>query len=166
MTQIKKQLTVLEKFSDLCTKWVGSSTSLAVHTLLFLLAFMLGIFGVAWNTVLLVLTTVVSLEAIYLSILIQISVNRNTKSLEVVEENVDEIQEDIDEIQEDVDEIQEDIGEIQEDVDEISEDVDETPKEVVVETKLNTELMLKNIEQSLTKIMEDVSRMRNNTPTQ
>ncbi len=78
-----------------------------------------------FDRMLLILTTVVSLEAIYLSIFIQMTINYTTRSIEVVEQNIDEIQEDIDEIQEDVDEIQEDVDEIQEDVDEIQEDIDE-----------------------------------------
>jgi peptidoglycan hydrolase CwlO-like protein len=83
-------------------------------------------FGVHIDTVLLVLTTAVSLEAIYLAIFIQMSVNENTESLEEVEEDIDEIQHDVDEIQHDVDEIQHDVDEIQEDVDEIQGDVERT----------------------------------------
>lgn len=91
------------------TRWIGSLASVAVHTAVFLFAFLLGIFHVAaWDTVLLMLTTVVSLEAIYLAIFIQISINQNTESLREVEEDVDEIQKDIDAIEQDVDEIQED----------------------------------------------------------
>jgi len=63
------------------------------------------------DQILLVLTTVLSLEAIYLAIFIQMTVNKNTKSLRIVEKDIDEIQEDIDEIQEDVEEIQEDVEE-------------------------------------------------------
>jgi len=66
-----------------------------------------------WDTILLVLTTAVSLEAIYLSIFIQMSINKSHRSLEEIGDDIDEIQEDVDEIQEDVDEIQEDIDEIQ-----------------------------------------------------
>lgn len=51
------------------------------------------------------LTTIVSLEAIYLAIFIQMTVNRNTEELQEVGQDIDEIQEDIDEIQEDVDDI-------------------------------------------------------------
>ena len=159
----KKHLSSLERFSDRCTTWVGSSTSLVVHTIIFTIAFVLGFIGVPWNTILLVLTTVVSLEAIYLAILIQISVNRNTRSLEVVEENVDEIQEDIDEIQEDVDEIQEDMGEIQEDIGEIQEEVDEISEDVSEETNPNTEILLKNIEESLSKLAEEIKVLKNSS---
>lgn len=51
-----------------------------------------------------ILTTAVSLEAIYLAIFIQMTVNRTTESLAGVEEDIDDIQEDIDDIQEDVSE--------------------------------------------------------------
>jgi biopolymer transport protein ExbB/TolQ len=103
----KKELSQLEKFSERCTSWVGSPTSLVVHTIVFLSFFIIGYIQNAWGSIMLILTTIVSLEAIYLAILIQISVNRNTRSLEEVEEDVGEIQEDIDEIQEDIDEIHE-----------------------------------------------------------
>lgn len=98
------------------TGWIGSPASLVLHTILFVLAFGLGLFDIAgWDMVLLLLTTAVSLEAIYLAIFIQMTVNKHTDSLREVEEDIDEIQEDVDEIQEDVDEIQEDVEDIQED---------------------------------------------------
>jgi peptidoglycan hydrolase CwlO-like protein len=100
------------------TNWIGSKSSVIVHTVIFLLAFCLPFFGVKLDTVLLVLTTLVSLEAIYLAIFIQISVNENTQSLHEVEEDIEEIQHDVDEIQEDVDEIQEDVEDIQIDAEE------------------------------------------------
>lgn len=113
------------------TAWVGSVPSLLVHTVFFLSAFLFGVLGVAtWELVLLILTTVVSLEAIYLAIFIQMTVNRNTESLREVEEDVDEIQGDIDEIQEDVEDIGEDIEGLEKDVDEIQENIDEIQEDV------------------------------------
>lgn len=103
-------------------KRIGSIESIIIHSLFFILFAVLGISGVDWNALLLVLTTIVSLEAIYLAIFIQMTVNQNTESLAEVEEDIDEIQKDIDDIQEDVDEIQENVDEIQEDVDDIAED--------------------------------------------
>lgn len=99
----------IDKLAGKSTKWIGSVQSLIFHTLVFAAAFLAGFLGIDWNRVLLVLTTVVSLEAIYLAIFIQMTVNKNTRSLKKVEADIDEIQEDIDEIQEDVDEIQEDV---------------------------------------------------------
>lgn len=97
------------------TDWIGSSSSIVLHTIFFIGIFALKFFGFNVNDILLILTTAVSLEAIYLSIFIQMTVNRNTQSLSEVEENIDEIQEDFDVLEKDIDEIQEDIDEIQED---------------------------------------------------
>lgn len=90
----------LEKISFKLTEWVGTPISLIIHTLLFAGVFALRYFGVTADYILLVLTTVVSLEAIYLSIFIQMTVNRNTESLEEVEENIEDIQEDVTEEEE------------------------------------------------------------------
>ncbi len=128
-----KQVRPESKFERLAigfTNWVGSISSLVAHTLLFALCFIAVFFGVPFEQMLLVLTTVVSLEAIYLAIFIQMTVNRNTQSLEEVEEDIDEIQKDIDEVQEDVGEIAEDVEEVQKDVDEIQADIDEVQKDV------------------------------------
>lgn len=125
-----KDFSLLERFSIRATRWIGSVQSLVVHTILFVVSFVLVLTGIELDKVLLVLTTIVSLEAIYLSIFIQMSVNRQTRRLHAVSKDIDEIQEDIDEIQEDVDEIQGDINEIQEDVDEIQEDVEEIQEDV------------------------------------
>jgi len=102
-------LSKIDLLAEKSTKWIGSVQSLVFHTLAFIITFLAGFFGISWNKILLVLTTVVSLEAIYLAIFIQMTVNKNTQSLKEVEVDIDEIQEDIDEIQEDVDEIQEDV---------------------------------------------------------
>lgn len=119
-----------DNVSKKATTWIGSNQSLLVHSIVFATAFSLPFFGIAWDTVLLVLTTIVSLEAIYLAIFIQMTVNKNTADIEVIQEDVDEIQEDVEEIQEDVEEIEKDVDEIQKDVDEIQEDVDEIQEDV------------------------------------
>lgn len=120
------QKTVVEKI----IAGVGSVPSLIVHTLAFTGCFVVSLVGLAeWSTMLLVLTTIVSLEAIYLAIFIQMSVNRQAVELAEVSEDVEDIQEDIEEISQDVDEIQKDVDEIQEDVEEINED--ETEEESV-----------------------------------
>lgn len=125
----KKHMQSLEQKADTATKWIGSTTSLIVHTAVFIAAFTLPFFGIPTDRVLLVLTTAVSLEAIYLAIFIQITVNKNTKDIEEIQEGVEDIQEDIEEISEDVDEIQKDVDEIQEDVDEIQEDIEDIEEE-------------------------------------
>lgn len=131
------QLSPLEKISLRATRWVGSIQSLIVHTILFVSAFLLAIIGVPLDRVLLVLTTIVSLEAIYLSIFIQMSVNRSerrikhvSREIQEISEDVEGIEKDIDEIQKDVEEISEDVGEIQEDVEGIEKDIDEIQADV------------------------------------
>lgn len=84
----------LEKASFKLTEWIGTPVSLIIHTLFFAGVFALRYFGVTTDYILLALTTAVSLEAIYLSIFIQMTVNRNTESLEEVEEDIEDIQED------------------------------------------------------------------------
>lgn len=88
------KLVALEKISIKLTDWVGTPVSLIIHTLFFVGIFALRYFGVTTDYILLVLTTAVSLEAIYLSIFIQMTVNRATESLEEVEEDIEGIQED------------------------------------------------------------------------
>lgn len=114
----------IERIALRATRWVGSPQSLIVHTLLFVGAFVITWLGIPLDRVLLVLTTIVSLEAIYLSIFIQMSVNRSERRLHAVSRDIDEIQEDIEEISEDVGEIQEDVEQIEKDIDEIQEDIE------------------------------------------
>lgn len=98
----------LQKTALSVTRWVGSPASIVVHTVVFAASF-----AAVWlellpfDRMLLVLTTIVSLEAIYLAIFIQMTINVQSEALEEVEQDIDEIQEDIDEIQEDVEEIHE-----------------------------------------------------------
>lgn len=119
------------------TASVGSVPSLILHTLAFIGFFLAALSGaIGWDLMLLALTTIVSLEAIYLAIFIQMTVNRQAVELAEVSEDVEGIQEDIEEItqdvgeiQKDVDEIQEDVGEIQEDVEGISDETEESSHE-------------------------------------
>ena len=118
------------------TRSLGSIESLGVHTALFLICFASVLFGASFDRVLLVLTTVLSLEAIYLAIFIQMSVNQNTLQLREVEREIEEISEDLEEISDDIEGIEKDIEEIQEDVEEISDDLEEmTDHEKAVEKK-------------------------------
>jgi len=138
------------------TRWVGSVQSIIIHTLIFISSFAAVWTGVvSFDRMLLVLTTIVSLEAIYLAIFIQMTINVQQQSLEVVEQNIDEIQEDIDEIQEDVDEIQEDVEEMQEDVEEIVEDTHEDEVRDVREEKT-----LKEMHEALMQLMRDVEKLQ------
>jgi uncharacterized protein YoxC len=152
------------------TGWVGSPQSIVVHTVAFVASFTAVALGfLTFDRMLLVLTTIVSLEAIYLSIFIQMTINVTTKSLEEVEQNIDEIQEDVGEIQEDIDEMQEDVEEIQEDVDEIQGDVDELQEDVEEMSEEDKEeeargvaegKTLEQIHAGLQKLMQDVEKLQ------
>ena len=98
----------LEMISEKLTGWIGTPASIVIHTIFFIGIFTLKLFGCGVDQILLILTTAVSLEAIYLSIFIQMSVNKTKISLESVEKDIDEIQEDVDDIQEDVEDLNED----------------------------------------------------------
>lgn len=119
----------MENFSRKLIRWIGSLQSIVVHTIFFAGMLGLRLFGVASSDVLLILTTVVSLEAIYLSIFIQMTVNQHAEELEEVSEDIEEIQKDVDEIQEDVGEIQENVEDIQEEI--IEEDDTETKQKTI-----------------------------------
>jgi len=117
----------------------------------------------------LTLTTFVSLEAIYFSIFIQMTVNRATESIEEVGEDVEEIQEDVEEISEDVEEISEDVEEVQEEVKEIGEDVEEISKDVdkiqedaVLDDQIDEKQnqALGNIEVQLQKLLKDIEALK------
>ena len=86
-----------ENFSDKVARWIGSTWSIVIHTFFFVGIFALNLVGVSSSDILLILTTAVSLEAIYLAIFIQMTVNQNAEDLEDLEEDLDEIQEELDE---------------------------------------------------------------------
>ncbi len=145
------------------TRWVGSISSLMVHTAFFGACFAAVVLGfLAFEQMLLILTTIVSLEAIYLAIFIQMTINMQAESLKEVSEDVEEIQEDIDEIQEDVEEIQEDVDELQEDVEDISEDVEDMSEEdqkKLASHEVRTET-LAAIHADLKRLMADVEKLK------
>lgn len=122
----EKKIQFLEKITDWVMWWIGSIPSLIAHSVVFLCAFLLPVFDiVSVDKMLLVLTTVLSLEAIYLAIFIQMSVNRSQEHIEDIREDIEEIQDDIEEISEDIEEISEDIEEISVDIDDIQEDIED-----------------------------------------
>lgn len=152
----KKPRRKLEEYALTITGWVGSLQSIIIHTFAFFVSFLLVALGILpFDRMLLVLTTVVSLEAIYLSIFIQMTINYTTQTIEEVEQNIDEIQEDIDEIQEDVDEIQKDVDEIQEDVEEMSDEEKEDDAR-----KHAQKMTLEEIQMGLRKLMSDIEKLQ------
>lgn len=137
-------MTRLEHLAFTAPSHIGSVPSLLIHTVFFVGIFALQFWGFTFDQIMLILTTVVSLEAIYLAIFIQMTVNRHAEQIEEVSEDVvelsedveelgediEDISEDVDEIVKDIDTIQEDVKEISEDVEEISEDVEELGEEI------------------------------------
>lgn len=147
-----KGLNRLEELSFQITNYIGTPMSVIVHTVIFGSFFSLVFFGISINLVLLILTTVLSVEAIYLALFIQITVNRNTKSLEEVEEDIEEIQEDVEGLEDDVEEISEEIEDIQ------AEDVKADMQEA------EAKITLKNIEDDLEKLVSDIGSLKSNLP--
>ena len=136
-------------FSEKITHWIGSTKSIIIHTIFFVGIFSLYFFNFSSSDILLILTTVVSLEAIYLAIFIQITINRHSEDLVEVSEDIEELQEDVGEIQEDVDEIQKDVEEISED-----------EKEEKIE-KEKEEKKFKHIEETLQSLLNEISELKN-----
>lgn len=164
-----KELSPIEKRARSITNWVGSPQSIIIHTLIFFGAFFLAFLGlIPFDRMLLVLTTMVSLEAIYLAIFIQMTINHQSEVIAEVEQGLDEIQEDVDEIQEDIEGIQEDVEEIgedleeiQEDVDEIGEDFDEMSEDKVEERrKREQKQTLENIYETIKKLAGDIAELK------
>ncbi len=149
----------IENASDKMTKWIGSTNSLFLHTVFFIIMLGLAVYGMDFDKVMLILTTIVSLEAIYLAIFIQMTVNKHTEDLEEVSEDIGEIQEDVEEIQKDVDEIQEDVDEIQKDVDEIQEDVEEIEEDSDTEDEKQKKIFEK-IEGNLQDLLKEIAELK------
>jgi hypothetical protein len=101
------------------TQWVGTPSSIFLHTIFFTIMIVW-----AWldtnnaERLLLILTTVVSLEAIYLGIFVQMTVNFQGRQLNEVKVAMEEVQESVEEVQESVDEVQETVVDIQEEAQE------------------------------------------------
>ena len=87
-------------FSIQITNWLGTPISIWVHTIIFIGILALKIWDYEWSNILLILTTLLSLEAIYLALFIQMTVNRHQERLEDVEEDVEDILEDTSELTE------------------------------------------------------------------
>ncbi|MDD5083849.1 MAG: hypothetical protein PHT88_02830 [Candidatus Moranbacteria bacterium] len=162
---ISRQEGFFERLAFRAAKNLGSAWSLLIHTVLFV-----GIFSLRWaglnvEQILLILTTIVSLEAIYMSIFIQMTVNRHSEGLSAVQEDIEDIQEDVEEISEDIEGIQEEVKEIGEDVDEISEDIEDISDEIVEDEEDKhhhdvTNSKLEKIEETLHRLLSDIEGLK------
>jgi uncharacterized membrane protein len=145
----------IERAAHAATRGVGSPASIVLHSLFFVGIFALELVGFAFDQVLLILTTAVSLEAIYLAIFIQMSVNRQAETLAEVSEDVEDISEDVEEISKDIDEIQEDVEDISEDIDEIQEDVEDLEEEDAADL-----VRIEKIEAALAELLAEVRTLK------
>jgi vacuolar-type H+-ATPase subunit I/STV1 len=103
---------------DLLIKSVGTTKSLILHSWFFVIMLCLPFFGVNPSLSLLILTTVVSLEAIYLNIFIQMGVNRHADEQKETKEVLTSLEETIDDVQETIEDVQETVEDVQETIDE------------------------------------------------
>ncbi|MEI9966568.1 MAG: hypothetical protein WDN67_02895 [Candidatus Moraniibacteriota bacterium] len=134
------------------TRQVGSLWSIALHTVFFVGIFALSFAGFSLDQILLILTTAVSLEAIYLAIFIQMSVNRQAVQIAEVSEEVEEISEDVEEISKDIDEIQEE-------VEDLGEEIERDDQEDAKEHADNVERIAK-IEDMLGQLLGEVKNLK------
>lgn len=123
----------LDTITEIITQWIGTTSSIMIHTIFFIGIFSLLFFGWSLDQILLVLTTVVSLEAIYLALFIQMTVNKANENIEDVEESIEDVEKDIDDIQA------------------------EDKEDEVLEKQVST--TLKNIEIQLQKLQKDIDQL-------
>ena len=150
--QQPKTVPVIESLSVNLTRSIGTPISVLVHTVFFIGIFILIKFGMTFDQVMLILTTVVSLEAIYLAIFIQMTINRQEAKLHEVREEIEEISEDIEDIQEDVEELGEDFEEFSDDLEE------DDKKEEAYRSERNRNLQ--KMEATLQSIIAEIEKMK------
>lgn len=143
----------IEKTALAITRWIGSPLSIVLHTILFVTIITLLVRKTfPFDVVILIFNSALSLEAIYLALFIQMTVNFQAESIE--------------EVAEDVEEMQEDIGELQEDVEEITEEEESEHAAEVAELlrKLDQKNTLSTIQADLKKLMDDITKLQQRQP--
>ena len=68
----------IDRFAEKLTWWLGTIPAILIHTFLFGFILCNSYFGQSISDRLLVLTTIVSIEAIYQSLFIQMTINKNS----------------------------------------------------------------------------------------
>lgn len=81
----------LEEMAESLAVWIGSIQSLVFHTIFFILMFCLHFVGVAFSNILLIATTIVSFEAIYQNIFVQMCINHQSKKLKKHGEHLEKL---------------------------------------------------------------------------
>ncbi len=121
-----------DKFAKIAYKVAqaaGTPLSILIHTLFFLTAFGFVLFGFDFDRVLLVVTTVVSLEAIYLSLFLQIAVNMQTKNINTQTKHIEDVKEEIEDIQENIEDQTKHIEDVKEEIEDIQENIEDLNEE-------------------------------------
>lgn len=110
---------------------LGTIQSVVIHSIIFASFYCSAwIFPSQSDHIISLFTNLLSIEAIYLSVFIQLSVNRNNEHVEQIKEDVSELNENIDDIAEDMSELNENVDDIAEDVSEINENIDDIAEDV------------------------------------
>jgi low affinity Fe/Cu permease len=141
------------QFSERITTWIGSEASIVLHTFAFIAIGSLHYFGVPFVNMMVILNTAVSLEAIYLAIFIQMTVNRHSADIE-------DIQEDVQELGEGVEELGEGVADLGEGIEEISEDMQEGEEEDRRGSEPHS-VTFEKLESSVQKILSDLETLKN-----
>lgn len=155
---LSKSSSRLEHLAFHTTQHIGSLPSLVVHTILFIGIFSLQWVGFSFDQIMLILTTAVSLEAIYLSIFIQMTVNHQAHKLKEVSRDVEDISEDVEEISKDIDDIQEDVEEIGEDVDDLGEELEKEDEKSALKHQHDQEKIY-HIEGILKELLQEIREL-------
>ncbi len=144
--------------------WLGTIQSVVIHTFVFSGFYAAAILagGTDGDHIISIFTNILSIEAIYLSIFIQLSVNRSNKNVEQIKEDVSELNENIDDIAEDVSELNENIDDIAEDVSEINENIDDIAEDV---DELNDDEHNENTDITQDQAKSDRNKIKNNQST-
>ena len=94
-----KKIAPIEIFAYKATHWIGTTNCLVFHGIFFLIAFIITPF-IGFDKVLLFTTTLLSWEAIFIGIFIQMSVNRHGERIKGIEADIDDILEDTEDLTE------------------------------------------------------------------
>jgi len=155
-------ISYLEKLALKTTEYIGSTTSIIFHSIFFVGIFALQWLNFSFDQILLILTTAVSLEAIYLSILIQMTVNYHSHKLAEVSEDVEDISEDVEEISKDIDDIQENVDDISEEVGDIGEGMGKDVEELTMKHHSDQE-KIQHIEGTLRELLVEIRGLKDKT---
>lgn len=149
-------------FTEKFTAALGTPVSLFLHTVFFVVMFLLPFFGISFQDMMLALTTAVSIEAIYLALFIQMTVNRASESLEEVEESLEDVEESLEGVEEDLEGLEKNLGGIEKDIDGLEKDIDdiiEDDRDDDVHDK-KVARMLSKIDARLNELHEEITRMK------